>query len=45
MNYGHTLLAIGLLVWGLSILVTFAIPPLVAALWAIVTGLLLLVGK
>jgi hypothetical protein len=42
---GGTLLAIGLIVLGLSLVVGFAIPPALVGVWAIITGILLLVGR
>ena len=42
---GLLVLAIWLILYGLSALVTFALPPIVMAVLAIVAGVLILVGK
>ncbi len=42
---GGLLFCLGLLIWGILTLVSVSLPALVVAIWAIVTGLLLLIGR
>lgn len=44
-NFGMLLLGVGLIVWGILLLTGTALPSVVGAVWAIVTGLLILAGR
>jgi len=44
-NIGMLLLAIWLILYGLSALVTFALPAMVMAVLALLAGILILVGR
>lgn len=44
-NLGMLSFAVGLIIWGLGHFVALAIPGAIVGLWAIITGLLLLVGR
>lgn len=44
-SFGMLSLAIGFIVWGLSMMIGFGLPGLVVGLWLLITGILLLVGR
>jgi hypothetical protein len=44
-NVGLILLAVGLIVYGIALVAAFTVPPVAVAVWAIVTGVLLLAGR
>ena len=44
-NIGTALLAIGLIVWGILLILGIAVPGIVLGIWMIVTGIFLLLGK
>lgn len=44
-NIGIALLAIGLIVWGILLILGIGVPGVVLGIWMIVTGIFLLLGK